>query len=674
MVSWFDKLTTSLLTVLNKGRFFSGTNMNERQTHYDESREVAVKPVVGLRLQDVLMRVDTAEPAVLDIRRKVLARLESNPGKGERTAMLEVLSNEILGLGLKDVKREACKVLVPYHDNGEKRRSLIISSASSASASQETERGILEARGHIIDIPGAIEGRDTRSARDGDVALISTRAGLMMAKAKGTVRVINIADETVLTQTDGKTLKGSDIYYKADGLLLLMLTNPQSNVISQIANELINNSMIYPYNLDEETQIALLWLTRKTGITQIDVNANSPEVAVELTRKGYRYPTIEAALQIPDSSNPYVMQEREWLLSQAATEINHHPDCVPGYVIDRSENLEEMYQRMLASCMLLVSRYSLETGWVKPDRGTDGGNQGPVEIGVDNHTQDIITSYLREGNILDAINLYEAELSSLPQIKQRIEDMWKKGGSWLIEAKTNYFDIKFTFDGAERVLKTTPSVHIIKGEPRYTISLQLVDDMAWGGNLICSQETWNKLVECIDQTDERIVKNPSIITDLKKSYELMTEAMRNYAEAINTSKKYRNGQVRGGADLAICTLGGKFGDKLVVAVQDYNARANGCETAYALYDQAQEIYMGKGEAVTRNITPMANFDAFTLVLPVVIKEVNQDHGKQITMEQMKIIAVSAGWGQIGMIGTDALEILQEILLVEEKLRKMGIIQ
>jgi len=146
-------------------------------------------------------------------------------------------------------------------------------------------------------------------------------------------------------------------------------------------------------------------------------------------------------------------------------------------------------------------------------------------------------------------------------------------------------------------------------------------------------------------------------------------------EAINRSQKYKNGQVRGGTDLAVATLGGKFGDdRIVVAVQDYNARANGCETAYALYDLAQEVYGGHGEAVTRNITPRVDFNTFSSELPKIIKEVNAVYETGLSSDQVKLIAVSAGWGQIGIIGIDTMQITKAILLLELQMRKSGLIQ
>lgn len=618
----------------------------EIENRYKEIEEYA-EPRVGLRLQDVIMRVDTRNSAILALREAIGVSAKSSALSSERVVVLKALSKSVLGMDLDEALEEARKILIPYHNNGEQRVTLIISSASSASASQETECSILESRGHVIDIPGAIEGRDTRSANDGDTSLISTKAGLLMARARGNVEIVNLADEIVTDSGGNSALQGSDIYYKADGLLLLTLTNPNSRVIGQLVEVMKKSPLINPYNLDEETQLVLLWLAKRAGLDRVDVNANSPEVGVELTRKGYRYPAVEDAAKIPDYDDPYKMQLEEWKLSQAAGEIGYHPDSVPGYVINRTEEYDEFYIRVTSALSLLNHRYDLDDAWIKPDRGTDGGNQGPISTLVDN-TQ---------------------------EIDHRIQEMWRQGGSWVIEAKTEYFKLKLPLDGIERTLSTTPSVHVIKGEPRFTISLQLVDGVAWGGNLICSQSTWNHLVDMVDRSDVRIVNNPELIDQLKDVFRLMPKVMHDYVEAINGSQKYRNGQVRGGADLAVATLGGKFGDNsIVVAVQDFNARANGCETAYALYDQAQDEYGKKGEAITRNITPKVDFTVFALKLPEIIEAVNADYDTRISNGQVKLIAVSAGWGQIGMVGTDAIEITRSILLIESQMRKSGLIQ
>ena len=648
--------------------------MAERTIEDSRNEKATKKQAVCLKLQDVVMKLGTTDPVLLRLREKVKERAQLYSQEDERITLLNVACDDLLGYGLVQLRSTSKEILIPYHSSGEKRKSLVISSASTASASQEAECGILQSKGHIIDIPGAIEGRDARGAQEEDIALISTESGLRMARAKGNVDIINLADEVVIDNCDGRTLKGSDIYYKADVLLLLALTNPSNNVISRLVDVIKNNSLIHLYNLDEETQIVLLWLARQANLAHLDVNANSPEVGIELTRKGFRYPTVEQALTVPYFEDPFVMQREEWKLSQAATEINHHPDTIPGYVITRSGSQEEFLKKCLTAFMLLNTRYNFDIGWIKPDRGTDGGNQGELKIASQiDSVREEVAKHLYSGDISSALDIYTTSLVNASEMMHWIDDMWDKGGDWIVEAKTNYFLIRFPVNGKEKIFTTTPSVHVIKGELRNTVSLQLTDGTAWGGNLICSRDTWNRLMGMLE-FDGRNKNNPDLIEQLEGIYDLMTEAIKSYVEAVNASDKYKSGQVRGGADLAIATLGGKFGhENIVVGIQDYNARANGCETAYALYDQAKMVYGEKGEAVTRNITPHIDFDAFLSVLPKAVEQVNSIYSKNIGLDQVKLVAVSAGWGQIGMIGVDAIGIMQDIFLLEEQLRSLGMI-
>jgi len=596
-------------------------------------------PTVGLRLHDVLLSVDTDNPHILNLRQVISDRLKRYPQEDERMATLNVLSQEILGFGLDEMEQISRQVLIPYCDiTGARRSNFIISSASSASASQEAECGILKDYGHIVDIPGAIEGRETISSASGDTVLISTQAGLKMARTRGDIDIIDIAHEPVLISST-YTLTGSDMYYKADSILLLAITNPRSPIVARICQEIQKNPIIHLYNLDEETQMALLWLSGLSNRSHLDINANSPEVAVELTKKSFRYPDVFAATCLKYNHNPYEMQKAEWRLSQSAKEIAHHSNCIPGYSLPRSQDANKTYQQFILACLLLSSRYGLDSGWLKPDRGTDGGNQSPVDIGVRPAIQTKINGYLDQGDLDEAISLYESNIGDLRSLKQAATDMWSKEGSWVIEAKTTYFSIKFPYGhDNERSFTTTPSVHVIKGIPRNTISLQLVDDKAWGGNLICTQKTWQRLVEHIDTSDSRIVANPDIVDQLRGAYHQMATTIKDYIDAVNASTKYHNRQVRGGIDLAVCTLGGNFGhDNIVVGVQDNNARANGCETAYALYDEACRIYGSSGQAITRNINPLVDFDRFSSLLPKAIGKVNREYGKNIAESQVKLI-------------------------------------
>lgn len=610
-----------------------------------EEQKVNRESKVGLRLGDVILNREVNSPAIAELK-KSMGSEDRIINVSDRLIILRYITQQVLAMELEDVLEEAKAIVKPYHPKGVPKKTLIISSASSSSGSQEFEKGRLDKGESIVDIPGAIEGRDTRSGKQGDIALVSTESGLIMAKAQNVVDTINLAEEVVAELSSGEKLKAQDLYYKADALLMLLLTNPMSPIVLRLIDELAQEPLVYPYNLDEETQVALVILAKMGKINRIDVNANSSEVGVQLTRKGYRYPTLEEAARLTSLENPYEMQSEEWKLSQAAHEIDHHPDFVPGYVIKKTSAYPEFKKQVLESLKLMKDRYGFTEVWTKPDRGTDGGNQEAIST----------------------------DLADEDLIEERIDAMWKSDGDWVIEAKTNFFKIILDINGSQREFATSTSVHIIKGELRTTVTLQLVDGTQWGGNLICSKETWDTLIDSIDKDDSRIKNNPDLINQLKNSFELMIASMSDYMNAVNNSEKYNGGQVRGGIDLAIATLGGKFGDEIFVVVQDNNARANGSEVAYALYDSAKKEYGQNGEAITRNISPLVDFNEFSSQLPDVVSKVNQDYDKLIDIEQVRLVAVSAGWGQIGMVGTDVMEIFQDVFLVEQELRNRKLIR
>ncbi len=631
---------------------------------------------VGLRLQDVVMRAETQDIIILNLRREVLVRLKSYPLETERVAVLNTVCEKIIEVNLNTIKESTKRVFVPCCSKNKGRWRLILGGATSAISSQEMECYKFKMQGHVVDLPGAIEGRDMWNATGGDTIVICTRSGLEMAKTKSVANIINLAEETILTLTDGNVLRGLDIYYKSDALLLLMIISPGSSILHMLLDELGRGPLIDIYNLDEETQIVLFLLAKKADVMYLDIYANSPGAAEQLNKKGFKYPIIEDVLDIGFWEDPYKMQDMEWRLSQSSEEINYHPDCVPGYLITRPDTYEKLHEKLLMSLMFLSTRYLLTMGQIKTNQGTYGDSQGSIAIELTNYKDtEQINNYLRQGCSRKALELYEKSLTNIQEIIRWSREMWSNGGDWIIEAHTYYFTIIFPYDDKIRELITATSVHMIDCSVRDTVSLQIIDGTTLGGNLICSYNTWERLVKMITSTDYRIINNPDLRDQLRGIYALMTKGLRDYVGAVNTSEKYRNGQIRGGADLAIATLGGKFGnDKIIMAVQDYNARVNGCETAYSLYDQAQKVYGEKGEAVTRNITTKVPLDVFYALLPEAVNKLNSVFKKAITMEQVRLITISGGWGQIGIIGTDALGIMQDVFRLEDLLRDMDVIK
>ena len=645
------------------GGFFMTNIENQKPIHGPiESKHIPISelkrdPIIGHSTLDIVWNTETNHPSILDLQEKIRQTSLQNPEQNPRTVLLQALSKTLLEINLSELNHISRESLIPYKSNGEDRQTLVVSSASSASGSRKAELGL----DHPIDIPAAIEGRDTLTAKGKDVALIHTTSGLVMSQGgKGAETIINLAQEEILE------LQGSDIYYKADALLLLILTNPESQVLRRLVETIKENPVIYPYNLDEETQIALLWLKNKAQVDKLDVSANSPETGIELTRKGFWYPTIDEALKVDYYPDPYEMQKQEWQLSQSAKEINYHPDSVPGYVVKRGEKEDLFKENVLKSLMLHATRYEFEDVWVKPDRGTDGGNQGAIYIdSLDQNTIRTITQMIQNNQAEEALALFLSSLSqeNKTSIDRNIEAMWETKSDWVIQAYTHYFTGEFGH--------TNPSIHVINGEVQETVSHQIMDGKMWGGNAILSYQDWASLINTLNKDDPRISNESNILPSLYLSYHTMIDDLKGYLRAVNNSERYKNGLVRGGVDIALCTLGGKFNhEQLVIAFQDSNIRANGCETARALYKKAQKDYGSEGKAVTRNFSPRKNYTEISSLLPAVVDTVNQKHQKQLSLDQVHLIAVSSGWGQIGLIGVNALEVMENVFLIQEELRAM----
>lgn len=636
-------------------------------------KEVPYSQRIGLELQEVLLSLDSDNQTFQRIKEtaSVFAKDTSDTHE-QRKATLEAYSIQMFGEPLEEALKNARESVILFRPAGEIPKSLIITSGSPFSNSIATEKGSLESNGHIVDMPGAIEGRDTRSARDGDVALISTDAGLKMARSQQNVRLINLAEEVVF-RSKSKVIKGSDVYYKADGLMLLTITNPNSPVLLDLIQTCKEDPIVTPYILDNENLLVLYWLSKRAGNVKLRVNANSLEVSENLTRKGIKYPSPHEAVHLPFKNNPYEMQIEEWKLSESSKDLNFYPDTIPGYYVKRGESLAGFSSEIWLALALMSTRYDFTEVWIKPDRGTDGGGQKSIKLNPlrPKESQSLIQD-LRKNRLNEAVIHYQ-NLQNKKAIETNIKEMKEFGGDWVIEALTHYFDLSKAFGDPRIKLTSTPSVHLIRGRARPTITLQFLDGNQWGGNFICDRKNWIKIVDSIE--DIRITKNPKLRDDLKNSYDIMPTLIDKYSRAVNQSNKFNGGQVRGGADLAIATLGGKFDStKLVIGIQDYNARANGGETAYGIYDQAKSKYGDSATIATRNITPRVDFDVFDQRLNDVVLKTNQKFGTNILAERVRLVGVSAGWGQIAFIGTDGMEIVRDIFKVEEILRDERLIK
>jgi hypothetical protein len=304
----------------------------------------------------------------------------------------------------------------------------------------------------VIDIPGAIESRDIHGALTGDVTVVATAAGKAMAalvsEETAGIATIDLTGD-INIEIGGKKLAGENIYYKSDLLLLLALTDPTNPSLQEVIQTLKDSQpVIYPYNLEEELQVALVWLTRQAGQEKILINANSPEVATDLTDKSIRYPAVNDVWNLQYNQDPYEMQKAEWDVSPLAQEISlERLDELPGYSITANSDYNEFSLQVLKSLALHATRYEFDEVWRKPARGTDGGNQGTITIGQLNpQVRETLTGLIAEGSEEEAIRLFwESIPDSQEMITKTISEMHGLGGNWVVEAKTKYFEIPLQF-------------------------------------------------------------------------------------------------------------------------------------------------------------------------------------------------------------------------------------
>lgn len=662
--------------------------MKDRQTQL-KSNEIEPRPQkLGLDLTEVIEDPSINNPGMESLR----AKLEHDHGTHlglEREKIIDSISHLLLQQSLEVSKREASQRLIPYKDNGEPRKRMILGSAATASNAWNTEVGHYGENGEIIGMSEAIETRDITGAKEGDIVVSQTETGARITTQKEGLTEIDLYSEIIIETNDGKVIRGGDMYYKTDALLLLMICNPNSEVLSQIKVSINQvNPVMEPYNMDPEMQIVLLRLANEVGADRLDVRSNSPEVANVLTEKSSRYPKAVDAARLKYIDDADEMQKAEWELSLYG-ELGLHPDEIPGYWVETDNELEENLWLTLA---LHSTRYDFEDVYRKPSKGTDGGGQGAIHIGkIPDDVKAEITDLLDAGNRVAAVNKFKENLPSESDAQEQIDLMIEAsesddGISWVIEANVDILGFTLDIDQSGELiqfyLQTLPSAQIQNGKVRDEISAQLNNGKKeWGGNSILSEEAWKSIINRIYEIAERTETEQSSIDKHKEEQDFLidahaelTEKLRRFNEAVNSSERFEDGLVRGSYDSIIGRLGGKFKGRLVVGMGDPNLRANGSESAYNLYDESKDKYGDQGGAVTRNFVPNHDFETTEVAINNAVKKLKEAHNVVIDPEDIKLIGISEGWGQIGLKGSNGLGLITKILILEQVLRNSGAIK
>jgi hypothetical protein len=193
--------------------------------------------------------------------------------------------------------------------------------------------------------------------------------------------------------------------------------------------------------------------------------------------------------------------------------------------------------------MLLKERYELSHGCLKP---SDGGNGGRIVANI--------------------------ELADTRRLEDLATKAWNLGGDQVLEAHVGYLERHV---GGEQVW-TTPSAHVRSGKLLDGLTLQFMRGTAWKGNIFVGVADW-----------EALGLEKAVYTKLRNAMSGPTR---------------RLGLLHCGVDFAIGTLGGKFGDAVVAAVQDINPKVTGALILREFMARYPAVGVG---AATRVLVPGA---------------------------------------------------------------------
>jgi hypothetical protein len=307
------------------------------------------------------------------------------------------------------------------------------------------------------------------------------------------------------------------------------------------------------YDFEPEMQVLVGWLARTAGIRRVRVNTNDPRL-IAWNRKGVLHPTVDAALglDVQGSLAPRDVLKLEHKLSVAFQDLAVPLPVLPGYTVPRRDGHDTFCRDLLRAGALLAERYGLSQVCLKPSEGGDGGRIVP---GID--------------------------LGDRSRLENLASWAWTSGGDQVVQAHVDYLQKDV---GGSRV-PVAPSAHLAGGVVLDGLTLQFMRGTSWKGNIYVDIDGWRALG--LDHS--AYVEMRSVMVAL-------------------TGRLCNRGLVQAGVDFAVGTLGGRFGDDVVVAVQDINAKLTGATFLREFMARQPTAWVGAATRVFRphpNATPAA---------------------------------------------------------------------
>lgn len=518
-------------------------------------------------------------------------------------------ARELLGMTTTEVSAAATLELRPFiATGGAFPPAVLMHSATQTTKGFEGDLSDVHLGRMPYDVPGYLEARMVSLGGPGDITVGRTKAWREATEVFGTAAI---------------AISDTDHYYLSHALVMSALAHQRARVPE--IDELIAWVAAHPttvvrlYALDVETQIFLVWLKRQAGLEALAVDANAPAVAHSWNQKTPLHPTVAAAEALAaevanrDIDEVLAVEQRE---SEAYTRLALAIPVLPGYRLVRGADPESFVAQARAAATLLRERYGITRGCLKPCEAGDGAR--------------IVPNLDLDGD----------------QLAIQAADAHRHGDDYLLEAHVDF--LRVTVTGDEFIV--APSGHIRNGHVAPGLTVQLMRGCAWEGNAYFDEASAGQLGLTADQ------------------YKTMMDGMQRIRDAFHGDEAkaegcYR-GLVTGGVDFAVGTVGGRFGDRVLVAVIDLNLSSHGAEYMRAFLDEVQQRQV-HGYVATRVFRPAVD-------ATLVSTEQALEAAVEAPHHARMVGCVGGSWAMLATTGADTIDATARALRLEDALEAEGL--
>lgn len=484
--------------------------------------------------------------------------------------------------------------------------SIILHSATQTTKGFEGDLFEVRSGRHAHDVATYLEARAVSLAQPGDLTVGRTKPW---------------REATNMFDVESVDVGGLEYYYLTHALLVeaTRYSTIRSPALTKLIDRVRSNPdcLIRLYALDRETRIFLQWIAWQAGVKHLNVEANGATIADRWNLKEPLHPTVTSVECITSVVNmdPWEILRIEREYSRMKAELGVTIPVLPGYTLQRvNRNERDFTDQLMLAASLLRTRYGCDRVCLKPSNAGDGARIVP---GI--------------------------PVSDDKRLQLLAQQAFLQGDDYLLEANLRY--LSFRIGGEDHIL--APSAHIRYGDVAKGVTLQLLNRTSWTGNIYVDE------LACQDFGLTR------------GQYRIIISSMTNLLEGFQgqrpgTVNAQNLGLVIGGVDFAVGQIGGRFGDEVVLAIQDLNLSSHGAEYLRSFVDRSQRQAAATVYAATKVIRPST-----AAVLPVLTKvtdELSTDSTKFTT-----VASVPDRWGMIAAASDSASSAANSVFELERHL-------